>query len=1082
MLCVRLLINGQDISMPPSIKPDIPSSPQAQAFVRLGEYTVDNNTGTPNISIPLLEIDFCGYKIPIQLSYEAKPLRPGYNYDVYGLGWMLSGHSCVSRTIKDIADEYAQPTAFKIETFLEHNGKPKMYGPNKKRFDPIYKNPYDKITAINDTKSDSYKIVLPTGRVIPFFMYMGSDGMKYDLLSIDKNIKIKCQYGTRIIESFVVTDEEGIVYTFDIADKASNIFSNDRNAMANVSWQLSSINIPGKGIIKYEYTPLIKFSEYSRTEPLLCITRVFRNVIYWGEQISANMSVPLNYHEPYYEPPYTMSLTKVEQPSIYSMRFLKKISYGNTSIEFNYQSDGRHLASIVQTEKSKNVTASRNFSFNINDQQLLNLSIGSGSDNLVYKFSYASKYTSDYTDHWGNYGKSNTPEDIGNFQVSVDNTSFSESDMKSLLSRISNRAILLNRESGDIPEYFKLKLQSSVNGDSRSATSPNVHGVLRSITYPNGGSTWFTYENHRFLTANSADGKLITDRTKMRIIEGGGFRIKSIVNYSADGEQVSRDDYCYGYTNKELASVKIPFPKLSSNYDDEHTGCGEAVVDPNVLTYMNFDYSTSTIPRGFIKMILGRTCGQYSFDDANSYANQPAWWWNARFSATNFRSLLGDRPAVVYPEITIYHGGLPTTNSCISKTVLSYDIYRKDYTANNYYLCAIDNITPYIAYYEPIYYDEREKPYYIDSKEVRYCSGGTILYCDEKPEKVNQLKSKVEYVKRTVYANVKDWIPVTSEEYDYREYTMQKYGFTYSNAYATAHCKQATIHNVGHCVGKNEEYVPLSIFYGPILDRKGTNRLRSKKVKEYSGISSNSTSLTESYEYVYGNHISSKKYWDFVEKQDAFSFVGEATDNSSSIVTKMTLQNMLALITSASTTATSSMGQRQIDGYKIEYGEYNNDGKYRKYSSSGSYIYPRTFYEFDGKNWIESINVESYTTNGKPIDIVDKKTGIHTIYLWGYGNERLIAEIQNATMSALSSVISSIDLDAPDEGLKKLRQNNALTQSLIKTWTYKPLCGVKTFTDENGVVYEYEYDALGRLTKESKQGEVVATHQYNYHN
>lgn len=94
----------------------------------------------------------------------------------------------------------------------------------------------------------------------------------------------------------------------------------------------------------------------------------------------------------------------------------------------------------------------------------------------------------------------------------------------------------------------------------------------------------------------------------------------------------------------------------------------------------------------------------------------------------------------------------------------------------------------------------------------------------------------------------------------------------------------------------------------------------------------------------------------------------------------------------------------------------------------------------------------------------------------------MIAEIQNTTMSALSSVISSIDLDAPDEGLKKLRQNNNLAQSQIKTWTYKPLCGVKTFIDENGIVYEYEYDALGRLIKEKKQGEIIATHQYNYRN
>ena len=1061
------MIEAQEIAIPPSIKADIPSSPQAQAFVRLGEYTVDNNIGMPNISIPLFEIDYCDYKIPILLNYEAKPLKPGYNYDVYGLGWTLSGHSCISRTIKDVADEYAEPQ-FQLESFM-YKGEPKMYGQYKRRFDPIYKDPYSKIEAISDTKHDNYKIVLPTGRVIPFFMYKESGSMKYDLLSIDKHVKIECKHSYKVIESFVVTDEDGVKYTFDIADKASNIFENDKNAMANVSWQISSINIPSKGTIKYEYSGLTKFSGYVIKEPSLHITRVYRNYFYGSELHSEAYTGSIS--NLYTEQPYTMALTKEERPSIYSMRFLKRITYGNTSIEFNYQNDGRHLTSIVQTEKSKKEIVSRKYSFNISNQQLLNLSIGSGNEKYVYTFSYASKYTSDCTDHWGNYGKSYTPEDIGNFQVCIDNVNYSESDMKGLLSKISNRVILLNREKSDISIFHKLKLQSVQNGDSRCATSPDVHGVLRTITYPNGGQTFFTFENHKILTANSADGKLITDRTKMRIIEGGGFRIKSIKNYDAEGKQISYDEYCYGYTNKELKSVKIPFPKLSTNSDDEHTGCGEAVVDPNILTYMNYDYSTSTIPSGFRQMILGMKCGNTSFDDANSYAYEPIWWWNAWFSAVNFRNLLGERHAVVYPEITIYHGGLPATNACIGKTVLSFDIYRKDYTANDYYICSVDmenKTTPFIAYHEPIRYLHEH--------------GGNVLYVEKHPEKNNQLKSKVRYVQYNVYANVNEWIPVASEEYSYIEYTMQKYGFTYNNAYATSHCKHVKVHNVAHSVGQHEEFIPLSVFYSSIWERHGISKIVSKKVKEYSGVSSNSTSLSESYEYVYGNHIQNRKYWNFAEKEDVISFVGKDMDNNTPVMTKMLTNNMLALITKATTMTTTAQGTQQTNGYKIEYGEYNDDGKYRKYSSGGSFIYPHTLYEFDGKKWVESINIELYTKNGKPIDIVDLKSGIHTLYLWGYDNNYLIAEIQNAPLSSLNSILSAIDLDDPDDGLKKLRQNNALTQSLIKTWTYKPLCGVKTFTDENGVVYEYEYDALGRLVKEKKQGEIIATHQYNYRN
>ena len=70
--------------------PSAPTSPQAEAFKRLGEFTVNNSSGIPDISIPLFELDHCGYKIPITLRYIPTPIKPGYNYVVCGFGWTLS--------------------------------------------------------------------------------------------------------------------------------------------------------------------------------------------------------------------------------------------------------------------------------------------------------------------------------------------------------------------------------------------------------------------------------------------------------------------------------------------------------------------------------------------------------------------------------------------------------------------------------------------------------------------------------------------------------------------------------------------------------------------------------------------------------------------------------------------------------------------------------------------------------------------------------------------------------------------------------------------------------------------------------
>ena len=92
---------------------------------------------------------------------EGLPMKPGYNYDVTGYGWTLSGNSCVSRTIKDRADENGTMfnNPFDLDSFQDYSGLPRKY--------INYKNDLDRLNF----QYDSYNIVLPSGRTIPFFMY-----------------------------------------------------------------------------------------------------------------------------------------------------------------------------------------------------------------------------------------------------------------------------------------------------------------------------------------------------------------------------------------------------------------------------------------------------------------------------------------------------------------------------------------------------------------------------------------------------------------------------------------------------------------------------------------------------------------------------------------------------------------------------------------------------------------------------------------------------------------------------------------------------------------------------------------------
>lgn len=102
-ISITFLLKGQSMQ---SIAPSIPTSPQAEAIQRYGEYAINYSTGVPDISIPLYEINHRGYKLPMTLRYSPKPLKPGYIYQIFGHGWGLSVNSCISRSIEGRPDEW----------------------------------------------------------------------------------------------------------------------------------------------------------------------------------------------------------------------------------------------------------------------------------------------------------------------------------------------------------------------------------------------------------------------------------------------------------------------------------------------------------------------------------------------------------------------------------------------------------------------------------------------------------------------------------------------------------------------------------------------------------------------------------------------------------------------------------------------------------------------------------------------------------------------------------------------------------------------------------------------------------------
>lgn len=1067
------------------IIPDTPPSPQAVAFNRLGNYEVNNNYGVPDINIPLFEIDFHGYKIPLTLHYEATPMKSGYNYDVTGFGWTLSGNSCVSRTIKDRADEYGMySNPFQLDPFTLSTGQQRLY------LDYVHENLLNKVNF----QYDSYNIVLPSGRSIPFFMYKYENRMIYHTMSHDQSVKISCDYST--MDSFTVIDENGITYNFTQPEKASNILLNDPNSQYNVTWLLTSINIPTKGTIHYHYTerPITIQVHNIIEEPSVTIKRFYDRWGEWTENKKIDVKTSFTQHSPRYE-----------------MKFLKSITYDSTSVCFNYTDDNEHLREIVVLD---NGTLIRKFNLVFHSSSpewflnSLEITGTNNEDKLVYGFSYSGINPGNTTDYWGNICDLETnnnsylhgfqyPRGVGNFNIFFEHKGIGLGwdDLKSHMTQNGYLARLIENNGSGLSYYYKLKLQVNTEGDSRIPTSPNRHGVLERITYPNGGCTIFNFENHRFPTATSANGDIITDRRNQRIIEGGGFRIESIRNFSADGSIINEDYYRYGFTLGDIAHRNFPLPLTDPNSAaalacndtiNHHIGCGEAVVDPNLFTFISdFGYSITSnsgsntysygSPKEFRDMLLGKVS---RFENIANTQGMPA-WWEATFSANNFRSLIGSRRPVVYPEITVYHGHPYDLDECKSKTVFKYDIYKHqypNYTMHNNYLLNLNATATAesdTAYFEDLYFE----PAY------------PALTCSEHPADRNLLKSKCEY---SYNDDEHQWEIVNEEKYKYKKHYVSIEGHKFESCISRENYYPNT---EGLSYGQMGYYhpllgVPLRNFYKPTKQYFGKSELceKSHTLFHRGSVPSMENTIQEYYEYQYPEAIketmSYSLYNSTLEKK---SYIGTEDIDNDPIIEEMKSRNMLASLTSSTTyTDVYSDVLYAISGSKIKYREF------------GNYILPYKIYEYNKKEhsyrnlddepldsceYEERFEINSYDSYGNPKDITDSKTGMHTVLLWDSFGRYLTAMIKDAILEDFNDVLLSGNSHARYEALRRISPH-----SQIETWEWKPLIGILSHTDDSGKTTLYEYDGLGRLKYEkrlingSTDSEIIKEYEYNYLN
>jgi len=478
-------------------------SPNAAAIQKYGDYNVNLYTGTPDISIPLFEIQSGAISVPIVLSYHSSGTHYTDRASWAGLGWSVQVGGQVSRTIVGKPDESSFLTGTNDYTVGTYDFCSNFY--------------YKEHTASgsNDREPDLFSYSFPGGSG----RFVLQQGGLPPLLFPESAIKI-----TRNPNYYDITDTKGTMYRFG-SNWAGNV--NAKESMSSygaavtsgvVNWYLQEIKSPNTDdyvTFKYQDVGSYIVSEIESNITLMdnCNTASAEflpcNSYNPVETLisTTNTSTQMGIDEIFFNTgkvKFIMGTGRTDVPGGSSLKKLDKIEvYSKVNTSYI----------LIKSYKLLN---SGNFKLAVNNTdarlKLDGIEIRDGANTLINKYGFSYNTT---TFSWDKSEGSYRRDLFGFYNGKTANTNL-----------IPMQTV----------QYRALSYQSPTNlniggADRTTDTTFYKEGVLKRITFPTGGYTEFQFEPHKYSDAGV---------TKY----GAGLRIKKIVKN--DGLNTYSTLYKYG--------------------------------------------------------------------------------------------------------------------------------------------------------------------------------------------------------------------------------------------------------------------------------------------------------------------------------------------------------------------------------------------------------------------------------------------------------------------------------------------------------------------------------------------------------
>jgi len=511
--------------------PDIiPKSPEAASLGRYGEVPVGEYTGAANISIPLHTVRGGKLEFPINLTYNSTGIRVTQEATWVGLGWDLSTAGITYEPVGGNDQLYVLDRPWSSWKQLIDYVNPSKFEPWAKTEDVAFWCSHPTSYMGDDAGSVIYQALAEGPRDL-FNVHCLGLSFKFYIDPATNKAKVygdKNSYKIEMIDNnlntgFKITDNSGIMYTFRSVEYAT--MPGGSVATSVNAWYLTEIRRPDADVMAFRYStfntlkPIAAMSEqYAAISPVPELNLEARTVMpavavrnqYLTEIESATELVQ-----------FTLSgdrLDLEEAKKLDAITITDKFSGRKKSYSFeygyfegelvggNYLDDGystpystdinylkKRLKLLSITEKDAASNANRKYVFAYNEEKA-----------LPYKTSFA-------FDHWGFYnGQENSHSIVDNDPNGQHHTSIPQT-FSTLLYEDQEVKDKFNGANSDLKYYGAFR---GCNKDYITA------GTLKSITYPTGGRTEFTYEpnsftNHPILSAQEESGVIqyIKDHT-----------------------------------------------------------------------------------------------------------------------------------------------------------------------------------------------------------------------------------------------------------------------------------------------------------------------------------------------------------------------------------------------------------------------------------------------------------------------------------------------------------------------------------------------------------------------------------------